>query len=334
LINTVGTAEALAGISTLNVLRHPVAYIASHFSLVRASENHPNLYRHYTDVVFRQALEEFPELFLLQCTDYREFLAFAVSCMSVRDFAHDFIHQQFSHVQMEILTTQVEALQSFCTELTGLAYSKSTLQTFIEKGPINRHRKSSSDNQAREIYDGWATWQHDMAHIMIPSDVLDKLEGIGYDISMLRTHYSMSGQRLSNNGTIQEECLADYLRHTNGHEPLLQILQGCDAPSSISNQAAVEPKSQVHHDLPKLIDSNYHGFNLVQYRAKYYGLAQSLGPLDLTSLDEQTAREYQKAGLYFVAESLDEVKRYINDPLRQVLRLGSRLKQRVRKWSA
>src|SRR5438093_3413716 len=83
LMKCIASPKDLEGTTVVNVLRHPVCYVDSHFSLVRSAERHPELYQHYLQNVFPSALAQFPELFLIDCPDYREFVAFAVSCVSV-----------------------------------------------------------------------------------------------------------------------------------------------------------------------------------------------------------------------------------------------------------
>src|SRR5205823_15073874 len=68
-------AQTLDGMRIVNIVRHPVDWIASHYALVRSSEQHPRLYQQYLDEVFPQVLREFPELYLLKCPDYRAFVA-------------------------------------------------------------------------------------------------------------------------------------------------------------------------------------------------------------------------------------------------------------------
>src|SRR5437773_8343295 len=105
LMRGVASPEDLEAITVVNVLRHPVCYIDSHSSLVRSAERHPELYQHYLRTVFPSALAQFPELFLIDCSSYREFVACAVSCLSVCQTAHDFFQTRFGLFRMESLTT-------------------------------------------------------------------------------------------------------------------------------------------------------------------------------------------------------------------------------------
>jgi len=182
----VKSEQELTGIRILNLLRHPVNYIDSHYSMVRSAEKYPELYQHYEEVMFREAMQQYPELVLMENYGSKELLDFVVSCFSVCNQANDFAHSQFRHVQMEKITIDVAALQEFCETLTGLEYSKTEFETFIKEGSINRHRKKSSSTNPEDIYASWTNWQQDIAHMMLPAEVLDKFEENGYDISMLR----------------------------------------------------------------------------------------------------------------------------------------------------
>ena len=74
LVQAAREPAALADLRIVNVVRHPVNLIASHYSLVRSAENHPPLYRTYVDEILPAVLQQFPELFLIGCPDYRAFL--------------------------------------------------------------------------------------------------------------------------------------------------------------------------------------------------------------------------------------------------------------------
>jgi hypothetical protein len=186
LMQRVRNAAELNGINVLNVLRHPVSYIDSHFSLVRSSEQYPRLYRHYAEDVFPEAVREVPELLAMECPDYREFLAFAVSCFSVRNMARDFSHKWRRHMRMELLTTDVQALKTFCEGLTGLTYPYDRLGSFLRHGAINRHRHQGASTEPAAIYESWAPWKKNLAFIVIPDKVLETFESEGYDLDMLR----------------------------------------------------------------------------------------------------------------------------------------------------
>ncbi|MCH8293020.1 tetratricopeptide repeat protein [Candidatus Poribacteria bacterium] len=210
LMKAVKSEQNLAGIQILNLLRHPVNYIDSHYSMVRSAEKHPELYHHYKEVMFKEAMEQYPELVLMENFDSKELPAFAVSCLSVCNQTKDFAFPQFKHIQMEKITTDVVALKETCEALTGLVYSTTELETFIKQGSINSHRKKSSSLHPEEVYTSWTNWQQDIAHMMLPADVLDKFDENGYDISMLK----MPGREI-----IQEAVLDDKSVETTASLP-------------------------------------------------------------------------------------------------------------------
>jgi putative sugar O-methyltransferase len=62
---------------------------------------------------------------------------------------------------------------------------------------------------------------------------------------------------------------------------------------------------------PNLVEEGYMGFNIVRYRHSYYALAQALGPVDLTIIEEQQLEKYHDRSLCFTGNSHDEVKRLV-----------------------
>lgn len=59
---------------------------------------------------------------------------------------------------------------------------------------------------------------------------------------------------------------------------------------------------------PFLVEEGYRGFNLVRYKAKFYALAQALGPVNLTVMDEHALSEFQVREQCVIANSVDEAK--------------------------
>jgi len=158
----------------------------------------------------------------MDCFDYREFLAFAISCLSVCHMARDFQHCGFQHFKMEKLTSEAGTLKEFCETLTGLKYPLAQLASFIDKGPINRHRKGNVSTDPRLIYSSWPLWKQDMAIVMIPKGVLDKFEEEGYDVEMLRGNLITQQTQDPN---IRVSSLADRLEAMDHDHPLLAALK-------------------------------------------------------------------------------------------------------------
>jgi hypothetical protein len=63
---------------------------------------------------------------------------------------------------------------------------------------------------------------------------------------------------------------------------------------------------------PELIEEGYKGYNIILHLDKYYGMAQSLGSLDLTQMEEQILEKYKTDGTCVVGKELDETKRLID----------------------
>ena len=291
-----GEPEELAGINIVNLLRHPVRYLASHTALVGTAEKYP-LYRHYAEVMFPDALRRFPELLLLECPDYRRFVAFAVSCLSVCNLANDFRFPQFDAAKMETLTTDVDSLQALCERLTGLSYSRDRLREFIQLGAINSHRKSKAGSDAAEGFESWPRWQQDMARMMIPEEVLTAFERHGYDIDMLRVGSPVAKNRLPVDATSHAPTLADELRRQNPQHPWLEAAPAQTSPFGSLNIT------------PELLEENFRGYNFVRLGARCFALAQSLGPFDLAQAPPELLDAHRQSGACLVGNSVAELKR-------------------------
>jgi predicted O-methyltransferase YrrM len=72
-----------------------------------------------------------------------------------------------------------------------------------------------------------------------------------------------------------------------------------------------EPGSQ-NPPGPRLVKEGYRGFNFVLYGEMYYGLAQSLGPVDVTQLSESTVRIWERKGLCRVGSSAEELQESVD----------------------
>jgi hypothetical protein len=362
LMHRVEKPEELDDISIVNILRHPVSYLDSHFSLVRSAEAHPQLYRHYAENVFSDALRRFPELFLLDCANYREFLAFAVSCLSVCNMERDFNYahfRQLRHFRMELLTADARSLQDFCETLTGFNYPLDGLEFFIVEGPINRHRKGRPSTDPQTIYSAWPDWKKDMAAMMISSNLLDRFEEHGYDVGMLR---SEATTEISKDVKPAVPCLADRLRVIDEHHPMLALLGEISAtqpriyardyngysliefagkvygfPNTLGSISLPALSAETLYTYqqrddcfvgtsieevqktilkacelrPRLLQGDFYGFNLVEYRGQCFALSSSLGPIDLPTVLEDELKEYLRRGDCFVRESIDEVRQLI-----------------------
>jgi hypothetical protein len=279
------SAATLANIHILNVVRHPVDFIASHEALVRASENHPALYRFYLEEVFPEILRQFPELFLIECPDYRAFVAFAVSCHAVGNLLFDLCYPEVRHLRMETLTTDLEVLGDFCHELTGLTYASESLEAFSRLGAINQHRPAKSRRDSRETYAAWQRWRQDMAHLMIPDPVIDWLEDMGYDLAMFREQSLSPSVGKSD----RAPCLADCLRSMDLKHPLLVHL----TPSGLTRA--------------QIVETDFQGFRLTRYKGNIYATACSLGVADVSGIDEQSLRDLQEDGLCLIGATVADI---------------------------
>ena len=63
---------------------------------------------------------------------------------------------------------------------------------------------------------------------------------------------------------------------------------------------------------PLLLES-YRNFNIVRYANYVYGIAQALGTLDITQIEEDSIAEYQKKGMWFSGNTIEEIKKIIDE---------------------
>jgi hypothetical protein len=267
LLERIGSAD-LGGLSVANVVRHPVTFIESHTALVRGAEKYPHLYTRYVSELFFQTLREYPELFLVDCPDVPEFLAFAGSCRSALNVGRGLAREHFPHFRMESLTSEVDALETFCRTVSGIHYARDRLVALIEQGAVNRHRRTTAPIDPDEIYAAWPLWKQDIAAVTLTATDLGSFERVGYDIAVLcRRHHRARSDNVP-------KCLADAIRAYDSDHPLLALLKG--APADATN---------VHGsgESPRLLRS-IGGFNIVQFRGRFYGVPQGLGPLDLEAI--------------------------------------------------
>jgi hypothetical protein len=288
LIRAARNPQTLSNIHLLNLIRHPINYIASHYALVRSAEKHESLYQHYVERVFPQVLQEFPELFLIPCPDHRAFLAFAASCFGVANLIRDLAYPGVRTVKMEDLTTQPEVLQGLCQELTGLTYSRESLWAFIRRGAINKHRSPNSSNDPHAIFANWETWQQDMVQMMIPGTVLDRLEEMGYDVTMLHGQPSKSSTAYAAASDPPVLCLADHLRNGDQQHSYLAYL--------------IEPGPLAI----QFIETEQQGFHFVFHEGKVYALAHTLDVREPHRLEPETLRKLEVKGLCFRRDSAAE----------------------------
>jgi hypothetical protein len=287
--NRFGPAARLEGLRIVNVVRHPVTYIASHASMVRTAAEYSDLNEHYGRM-FEEALALRPELLLVECDDLREFEVFAVSCYSASRILADLRCDWAPSARMEELTTDVDRLIWFCEHLTGLTYDRERLTAFIDEGPINRHRQGHAAARPNEVYDHWHDWQRDVAALLLPDELLDRFAKAGYDVSMLLGENRRPSAHSKPEQSDSPTCLADFV--------------GLPVDEVQTAATSAEP--------PVLIEEGYRGFNVVRTAGRFIAAAQSLGPVDLTNVDDAWLAERRAAGEAFAGDSSSDAKRQID----------------------
>jgi Flp pilus assembly protein TadD/predicted O-methyltransferase YrrM len=84
-----------------------------------------------------------------------------------------------------------------------------------------------------------------------------------------------------------------------------------DLPKALPGQLPI-PEHLTCQGPPQLMKEDYKGYNIVQYLDQYYGLSRTLGPIDLTLVEEQILRRHQSAGLCVIGRFLEETEQMID----------------------
>jgi hypothetical protein len=63
--------------------------------------------------------------------------------------------------------------------------------------------------------------------------------------------------------------------------------------------------------IPILLEEGYLGFNIIAYRRRFYCVAQSVGPFDLTDLNDATVADLQRRARFFVADSHEAARQQV-----------------------
>jgi len=278
----------LAGVRVANVIRHPVAYIASHTAMVQSAADYPRLRDHYR-TMFTEALACRPELLDVPCRGGEAIEAFVVSCLSASRFLEDFRRDQAPHFRMEDLTSDLDRLKAFCEHLTQLQYDRQRLAAYVDEGPINRHRKTAARHSPLEIYGQWEDWQRQVANLFLSDELIERFESVQYDVSMLRREdrQALAIARITSSKTGGR--LGDFV-------------------DPIAKPAAAESTPAV----PILVEEGYRGFNVVNYRGRHIGLSQASGPVDLAEVDDAWLAASRAARQIVVGETLTDAKAQID----------------------
>ncbi len=291
----------LADIRIVNVIRHPVMYIASHTGMVQSARRYPALLEPWR-VEFEKATEQHPDLLQIEHDDAENFEAFVVSCQSVAQWVADLDNRTVAHVKMEDMTSDVDCLVWICEYLTRLPYDRKRLAGFIQGGPINRHRQATAPVTPLDVYRQWEPWQRMAAALILPDELLEQLEAEGYDVAMLRDEGRQSVR------------LAEASRRQSAIEA---ALPAADPGPSIT--------------LPLLVDEGYLGFNTVLYQDRCIALAQALGPVDLLQVSPDWWTTCTTDRTLFIGESLLDVKRQVDRlMIGRVLQVVNQTLERIR----
>ena len=276
------TQGDLADVRIVNVIRHPVTYIASHTSMVLSARRYPALLEPWR-VEFEKATEQHPDLLQIEHHDAENFEAFVVSCQSVAQWVADLDNRSVVHIKMEEMTRDVDCLVWICEYLTRLPYDRKRLSGFIQGGPINRHRQATAPITPLDVYRQWEPWQRTAAALILPDELLEQLEAEGYDVGMLRDE-SRQSVRLAEAGRRQ--------------------------PAAEATLPAAEHDSFIA--LPLLVEEGYNGFNTVLFQGRYIAVAQALGPVDLMQVSPDWWTTCPADRALFTGESLLDVKRQVD----------------------
>lgn len=291
----------LADIRIVNVIRHPVTYIASHIGMMRSARRYAALLEPW-HVEFAKATEQHPDLLEIERAGAENFEAFVVSCQSVAQWTADLENRSVAHIKMEDMTRDVDCLVWICEYLTRLPYDRKRLAGFIQDGPINRHRQATAPVTPLDVYRQWEPWQRTAAALILPDELLEQLEAEGYDVAMLKSEDRKSVQ------------LAE---------------AGRRQPAAEATPPAADHDSSMA--LPLLVDEGYRGFNTVLFQERYIALAQALGPVDLLQVSPAWWTTSMADRALFIGESLLDVQRQVDQlTISRVLEVVNRTLEQVR----
>lgn len=176
----------LQGINLVNLTCHPVLHIDAHFRLVQQAKAHPQVYKHYAEKMYPQALERIPEIKTFSRKANDQFLAFVVGCYSAFLAANEHYFPFCRHQRTEDLTSDLAALTDFCQTLTGLEYGPQHLEPLLARDDLKHHRADQGGQDPRQVHQSWAPWQQDLARLIFSENLVDQTEALGYELDMLR----------------------------------------------------------------------------------------------------------------------------------------------------
>lgn len=159
--------------------------------------------------------------------------------------------------------------------------------------------------------------QQKLANISLEQTTRQHLKALFAPELLSSLSLTLVEKNYKNFNIVQFKGLFYALALTLGHIDLINLDELVLKAYQESNQCCIansldEVKQLVDDLQVELVEQGYSGFNLVRYRSKFYALAQTLGPLNLTQVDYDTLRVYQENYQCFIANSLGEVKRLID----------------------
>jgi tetratricopeptide (TPR) repeat protein len=84
-----------------------------------------------------------------------------------------------------------------------------------------------------------------------------------------------------------------------------------ELPGALPGQLHI-PQHLTCQNPPQLMKEDYKGYNIVKYLDQYYGLSRTLGPIDLTLVEDPILHRYQSAGLCVIGRFLEETEQKID----------------------
>ena len=151
--------DSQKGFQTLNLIRHPVSWVASGTAqLTRMAEGVEQIRK-----ILRRHMQRYRLLYAsLGVVDpqLHETQAFCYLCFRFTVLADEAHIPGAEHVRMEEMTSSLTCLLEVVRKLTGenVEPDEAWLQKMVQGGPIHQHRKTSFES-SREQYGLWTGWQ-------------------------------------------------------------------------------------------------------------------------------------------------------------------------------
>ncbi|MFH0862861.1 MAG: hypothetical protein V1875_07535 [Candidatus Altiarchaeota archaeon] len=180
--------QADAPLRTVNIVRHPIQWIASGVNMWTKQCKAKASIQAMEDGHMASNRETYSRLVVPQVLEPSE-RAFCFLCGEMMELAYDARMPWAKNYRMEDVTRDRQMFARMVGDLTGLDVSQEGqyLENVFTKDPINNHNPHKAQNP-EEQYRRWSVWQRRVyQHWLERSELKPLYEGLGYDMSQVKT---------------------------------------------------------------------------------------------------------------------------------------------------